>query len=122
MLTKYRLLLLMGVVTACLGCGDTQRPSAPPIPEPNQTKPLESLGQREGLPTDLKCQDDYHPTLWEGRVIEFKRDNKKTEIEIKADWDAHYKGWLHNSEAGNPPLNLFRINGEPFKPTDWNIV
>jgi hypothetical protein len=115
-------LFLPGILSVWIGCG-TQRQEAPPaFAESAQEKPRKSADQREELPSELKCSADDHPTLWEGRVISFHRGNEKTEITIRADWDADYSVVISHPGSDAPPLRLFRFKGQPFTQSDWPLI
>jgi hypothetical protein len=121
--TKSLLLFLTVVMSAWMACVRAQPQKTLPTPEGSErAKQGKSTPQREELPSDLKCPSDYHPTVWEGKVTSFKRNGHQTEIAVHADWDADYSGVIRHPDSEEPPLDLFRLKGKPFRQIDWTSV
>src|ERR1051326_7104693 len=121
-LSRSLSLIMAGVLSAWAACVGAEHQEASQTPKPAQEQQRGSQEAREELPADIICADDYHPTLWEGKVNSFKRGKGQTEIAIRADWDADYSAVISHPGSDDPPLELFRLNGKPFKQSDWKLI
>lgn len=120
--SKLLLLSMVGMFSAWASCTQAQRQETVSNSAPVQTQRRDSDGQREALPADLKCPADYHPTLWEGKVVEFAPAKGQTKIAVHSDWDADYSGVISHPGKDEPPLSLFRLKGEPFEESDREFI
>jgi hypothetical protein len=120
--SKLLLLSVVSMSSAWASCAQAQRQGAGSNPAPVQAQRRDSGDQREALPADLKCPADYHPTLWEGKVVEFAPAKDQTKIAVHSDWDADYSGVISHPGKGEPPLSLFRLKGEPFEESDREFI
>ncbi|MET0650106.1 MAG: rhodanese-like domain-containing protein [Pyrinomonadaceae bacterium] len=97
------------------GTNVTSQPAQTPRPSGG-----ERGGQRGGRvapPAGLKC-DLNDLTLYDGEVVRYERKHGSTHLRINTNFDTTEEVTLEHPGTDDPS-NLFLINTEPFKPSDW---
>ncbi len=74
-------------------------------------------GGRVAPPAGLKC-DLNDLTLYDGEVVKYERKHGSTRLRIDTNFDTTEEVTLEHPGTDDPS-NLFLLNGEPFKPSDW---
>jgi hypothetical protein len=71
-------------------------------------------------PSRLKC-DRNDLTLYDGRVLAYRRRKGSTFLRIRTNFDTTEEVTIRHP-ATDDPSKFYLINGEPFTPADWRRI
>ena len=75
---------------------------------------------RERPPQHVACARD-HLTSYAGVVTEYRRENGRTMLTIRTDWDTTERVELKHPGTDDPS-RWFLLRGTPFRPGDWKEI
>ena len=82
---------------------------------PNRTEP-----QRLAPPASVKCPHN-DLTVYEGRVLAYRRDAARTFLRIRTDAETTESVVVRHRRE-RTPLKWFLLRAEPFKASDWKVI
>jgi hypothetical protein len=90
-----------------------------PVVEGSQARRTQE-GARQRAPEFFTC-DRNNLTSYTGVVRNYRRDTGTTSLTIRTDYDTTEQVSLKHPGTDDPS-KLFRMQGEPFAPADWNRI
>ena len=85
---------------------------------------LPALGQaqerRIGPPASLTC-DRSDVTLYDGRVLVYRRQRGKSFLRVRTSFDTTEQVTIRH-QGTDDPSKFYLINGGPFTPEDWKRI
>lgn len=71
-------------------------------------------------PESVKCPHN-DLTVYEGRVIAYRRDVSRTFLRIRTDAETTESVTIRHGRARSP-VKWFLLRAEPFQPSDWKLI
>ena len=76
--------------------------------------------ERVRPPEGFECPLDW-TTNYTGVVARFSRDQERTVLDIRTDWDTTERVVIRHIDAGGPE-RWFLLRGNPFGPEGWQAI
>ena len=71
-------------------------------------------------PASLKC-DRNDLTLYDGKVLNYRRSNGRTYLRIRSSFDTTEAVTIRHPGTSDPS-QFFLLNAEPFSKSDWRLI
>ncbi len=82
--------------------------------------PGTEFAQRIAPPSPLTC-DRNHLTSFTGRVVRYRRQNGRIQLQVRTD-EATTEDFSLRFDESEDGSKHFLMRGEAFKPSDWTLV